>query len=105
MTSSGTQIICRSVEELQAREPVRVHGATPSAQALILLRILQSRAQTNRLDPLLVLCADDDSASELAGDLEALADVLGASAQCVLQFPTWEQSPYSPIAPSIRTRL
>lgn len=112
MTSSGTSIICRSLEEFQSRssdsarnEPVRVHGATPSAQALILLRVIASRAAQGNLSPIVALCADDDAASEFAGDVEALASVLGVQAPCILQFPTWEQSPYSPVAPSIRTRL
>ncbi len=106
MISSGTSIICRSLQELQSRnEPVRVHGATPSAQALLILRVLESRAAQSRVDPIVLLCADDDVASELAGDVEALASALDLPLPCILQFPTWEQSPYSPVAPSIRTRL
>jgi transcription-repair coupling factor (superfamily II helicase) len=106
MITSGISIICRSLEELQSsNEPVRVHGAPPSAQALLLLRVLEARAAQSRRDALIVICADDDVASEFAGDVEALAAALNISSPCILQFPSWEQSPYSPIAPSIRTRL
>ncbi|MFL5812047.1 MAG: transcription-repair coupling factor [Bdellovibrionia bacterium] len=112
MTSSGSSIICRSLDELNSRhadssshEPVRVHGATPSAQALLVLRVIEARLAQSRLDPIVILCADDDVASEFAGDVESLAAALDLPSPCILQFPTWEQSPYSPIAPSIRTRL
>src|SRR5258708_2519581 len=96
MTSSGIEIIRRSIVELA--EPIHVVGGTPSANALLVSRVVEA-------GPLIVLCPNDDAASEFAADLESLSMALGGPPIAVCQFPTWEQSPYSPIAPSIRTRL
>src|SRR4030095_14952425 len=54
-----------------------------------------------------VLCATDDACEELASDIEALHSALFAATPAVrvCHFPTWDQSPYSPIAPSLRTRI
>lgn len=99
MRSSGIADILRSVRELQ--QPVRVHGASFPAQALIIARhVFDSRL------PIVVLCPDDDAAGTLAADLQTISSTM--SAECsfrAFHFPGWEQSPYSPIAPSIRTRF
>jgi transcription-repair coupling factor (superfamily II helicase) len=98
MASSRIAAILRSILELP--DPVRVSGAPPAARALAL-----ARWAAEAEGPLVVFCPDDDSASELAADLEVLGESVLGRAIPVLHFPTWEQSPYSPIAPSIRTRL
>src|SRR5438270_433197 len=100
MKSSGIEIICRSVEELS--EPIRVHGASGAANALIIARIASALGGDA---PWVVICRDDDSCAELAADIETLGEQVVRGSVPVCQFPTWEQSPYSPIAPSIRTRL
>src|SRR4051812_20315483 len=96
--SSGITSILRSVRELG--EPVHALGAPPPAQALLLLRWAAERRE-----PITVLCATDDACDELASDLECLQSVLKLEAVSVRRLPTWEQSPYSPIAPSLRTRI
>jgi transcription-repair coupling factor (superfamily II helicase) len=57
----------------------------------------------------IVICANDDRAQEFAADLECLAPFAAAElaprALRIVLFPTWDQSAYSPIAPSIRTRF
>ncbi len=98
MPSSRIERLLRSAQELQGG--VRAHGACASAQALVLARWARE-GQT----PLVVLCPDDDSASSAAQDWEALSrSLLGREGEACL-LPSWEQSPYSPITPSIRTRL
>lgn len=85
-----------------AERAVRVLGATPSAQALILFRLASTFSGSR-----VILFSDDDSAAEFAADLEEWASIHEPSPIPfrIAQLPTWEQSPYSSIAPSIRTRL
>lgn len=90
--------ILRSIRELS--DAVHVAGATPPARALILA---QWALEQNT--PCVVLCSDDDRAAELASDIESLSQCVLGQPLTVEQFPTWEQSPYSPIAPSLRTRF
>ncbi|MGZ3707675.1 MAG: hypothetical protein ACXWPM_02445, partial [Bdellovibrionota bacterium] len=98
MRSSRISAILQSLRELP--DSVHVHGATGSARAQI-----AARAAAEVSLPTVVLCADDDTAAQFAEDLETLSQsVLGRRLEA-LHFPTWEQSAYSPIAPSIRTRL
>ncbi|MDR3607478.1 MAG: transcription-repair coupling factor [Oligoflexia bacterium] len=104
-SSSGIDIICRSLKELSA--PVRVHGANGSAQALIAARLaIQDR--TSGGTPWIFIVQDDDSAADFASDVESLCAVIretNAGPVEICHFPTWEMSPFSPVAPSIRTRL
>lgn len=83
-----------------ATSPVRVSGLSGAARAWFLLRLF---AQAPR--PLLVLAPDDDSAMELLADWEALAPLLEIPACRPLLLPDWEQSLYSPVAPSLRIRF
>lgn len=99
--SSRAALIIRSAQELG--EPVRVTGATPAAFALLAARFALATSESDTL--LLVLCPNDDAASEFASDMEALSDLVDRAPLIVCHFPTWEQSAYSPIAPSLRTRL
>jgi transcription-repair coupling factor (superfamily II helicase) len=99
--SSRAALIIRSAQELG--EPVRVTGATPAALALIAARFALASSENDA--PILVLCPNDDSASEFAADIEALSALIDRTPLLVCHFPTWEQSAYSPIAPSLRTRL
>jgi transcription-repair coupling factor (superfamily II helicase) len=105
--TSGIEIICRSVKTLPT--PVRVHGASAAAQALIALRVAAENPKQN-ISWLFIL-ESDDAASTFAQDLETLHSLLGNDAAgangalSVYHFPSWEQSPFAPISPSIRTRL
>lgn len=99
MQTSRIDFILHSAHEL--REPVRIHGLSTSSKAWFLLHALQEGRR-----PTCVICPNDDTARELTSDLESLlgcmADKsLGAK---IVFFPTWEQSPYSTIAPSLRVR-
>jgi len=91
MKSSRISLILRSIQELGS--PVRVSGTTPATAALLIVRLARESG-----GPLVVLCPNDDSAVELATDLETLAALVERSPLLVCHFPTWEQSPYSPIA-------
>jgi transcription-repair coupling factor (superfamily II helicase) len=96
--SSRITDVVRSLAELS--EPIRVSGTSSAARAWLVLQLVPALRR-----PLVVFCADDDSAADLAGDLETFSRELGGHELSVRLFPAWEQSPYSPIQPSIRTRL
>ena len=98
MQSSRIASILRSVRELG--EPIHAHGLSTSARALVVAHWARES-----LYPLIVMCADDDTASALASDIETLSVTIYGAPVSVAHLPTWEQSPYSPIAPSLRTRL
>jgi len=97
MPSSRIELILKSMKEL--REPIRVHGASPASRAYIVARLIDAEKKSH-----LILCSNDEQAAEFAGDLEFFLELLRVRAE-VLTFSTWDQSPYSPIAPSLRTRL
>src|SRR3954471_20609912 len=97
-TSSRIALILRSTRELS--EPIHVHGASRASLALLTARYAYETPEVT-----VVLCADDDAAAEFASDLETLCALVDRNPVRVAHFPTWEQSPYSPIAPSLRTRL
>lgn len=102
MPSSRVETILRSYRELA--DPIRVQGATPPAQAYLVLR----HALEDAAPVVVVVCAQDDAAADFTADLTALRELFPREAAArvrVAHFPAWEQSPYSPIAPSIRTRL
>ncbi|MCM2278020.1 MAG: transcription-repair coupling factor [Oligoflexia bacterium] len=98
MRASGIGIILRSAKE--GPDPVRVQGAPGSAQALIIARYVYAFGK-----PVAVICPDEDAAAEMAADLECVAESGERTALPVWLLPGWEQSPYSPIAPSIRIRF
>ncbi len=98
MRSSRTDTVIRSV--LEGTGPIRVQGSTPTARALILARLAR---HTNM--PCVVICADDDCASELASDIETLSREVDGENLTAHQLPGWEHSPYSPVTPSLRSRL
>ena len=98
MRSSRIAEIIRSSQELA--QPVHVHGASASARALV-----SARYAYENPGAVVVVCPDDDLAQAFASDLETLTTAVDGQNLSILVFPTWEQSPFSPIAPSIRTRL
>ncbi len=108
MQSSDIEAIRRSLQLIQ--EPVRVRGASAAAQALIASRLAGEQAPSpRRHDPWVFILENDDAASTFASDIETLSSVLPKPTEepsiTVGHFPSWEQSPFSPVSPSIRTRL
>jgi len=84
----------------RAEEPVRVSGTFGPVNAAILTHW----ANKTKGPPLTVLCPNNDSAIEFALDFQNMSDVLGLDSIPILTYPTWEQSAYSSIAPSLKTR-
>lgn len=87
-------------------DPIHVQGAPLSAQALITVRYLQdlqTEGHANR--PTVILCPDQETAQDLIADLDTFSKLIPQNPLRVLSFPTWEQSPYLSISPSIRIRL
>lgn len=98
MPSSGIDLIIRSVRELG--EPIRVHGATSASQAYLGVHLI-----SNLNGPWVFVCPSSDAAQEFFSDLETLSSLFLVDSPAISSFPVWEQSLYSSIAPSIRTRL
>src|SRR6185437_16776982 len=99
MRSSRIAEIILSAQRLP--QPVRVHGASFAARAW-----LAARFSYESPGAVVVVCPQrDDLPTSFASDLDCLSTVVDGQSLAVQVFPTWEQSPYSPIAPSIRTRL
>ncbi|MBC7691272.1 MAG: transcription-repair coupling factor [Methylotenera sp.] len=108
MASSKISAILQSIADLS--EPIRVLGAPASPQALVIARwALALRDSTTPRDavfrPLVILCPSDDAAAELASDMETLSALILGERVTYSVLPSWDQSLYSPIAPSIQTRL
>ncbi len=104
MVSCNIDSLLRSITEQAA--PTHILGTTASTRALIVARYSLVRTQqTEKQGPLVVLCPNDDIASEFCADLECLATTVEGKSLNVYHFPTWEQSPYSPISLSLQTRL
>ena len=99
MKSSRVDSLLRSLRELGG--PLRATGVTGAAPAWVLARI----AETQQSTPLVVICPTDDAMEEIACDLETLAPLFLRLNLEVERLPTWDQSPYSPISPSLKTRL
>lgn len=75
----------------------RVLGSSHGSRAWILAHLLQSRRE-----PTVILCPNDDSLANLMDDLDALLPkTLFSEIECL---PSWEQSFYSSITPSIKVR-
>jgi transcription-repair coupling factor (superfamily II helicase) len=112
---STTASIFRSASVLS--EPIRVSGASISVKALLVARYAQTLTQNQALDsehepilrsrktnPIIVLCPNDEIAAEFCTDLECLSSTAEDAPCKARNFPTWDQSPYSPITLSLRTR-
>ncbi len=89
----------------RASDSVRIRGAPPSARAYFVARLLEKEATAQgRTRRKIILCPSDDVALEFCSDLQAIFSVISANSIRISHLPSWEQSPYSSIAPSIRTR-
>ena len=109
MASSPIGSILKSVQEIgrELQEPVHVFGTTAPTRAFFLARWwawAQENLSTSLPPESVVLCSDDATAEDLANDLEALSRAILGTSVNAIHFPTWEQSPYSSIVPSLRTR-
>lgn len=103
---SSANIALISLSAASLNEPIHVQGANLSAQALLLARYIQEyqcKGETHR--PIIVLCPNQDIVNDFVSDLECLTTLVVQNPLRVISFSTWDQSPYHPIAPSIRTRL
>lgn len=90
----------RLLELFDTQGPLSLHGLTGSSRALLLARLARKK-----FDRILVVCPDEDRADTLASDIEAIG-ALDAHEPIRTEFiPSWEQSPYSAAALSIRTRI
>src|SRR4051812_12946978 len=98
MASSRISDILSSIARLE--EPIRVSGLPFPAMALTLARWIASSAV-----PVVAIAPTEEAATSLAGNLETLARAVLGHPFEVRVLPTWDQSPYRAIAPSIRTRL
>lgn len=98
MASSSSLSILRSASAL--REPIRVTGMSKGAHALF-----TAQWAIDSADPLVVICPDADTLESLKEEIETLSQIVLKKDLRVSVLPPWEQSPFSPISPSIRTRL
>lgn len=103
---SRANIALISLSAASLNEPIHVQGANLSAQALLLARYIQEcRSKSETQSRIIVLCPNQDTVNDFVSDLECLSTLVVQTPLKVLSFSTWDQSPYLPIAPSIRTRL
>jgi len=109
MHSSSIASILRSSAELT--EPIHIFGTTPPTRAFLIARYFQALHPGHQPEnylkqpPLVVLCPTDDDALELQTNLESLASTLTETSLQICYFPTWEQSPFCSITPSLKTRF
>ena len=95
---------------LNQTQPLHLLGTTPPTRAwstLKLIKALRNEKLTNKWKfdfPIVILCSGEEASTELQANLSALSP-LNDDEIVTAYFPDWEQSPYSPITPSIRTRL
>lgn len=73
-------------------------GAENSARAYLTAGMLEAL-----FGPLVLICPDDEVAASLAMDLETFRRQQNAKWE-ILTLPSYEQSPYSTVSPSVRTR-
>jgi len=99
MQPSNATAILLSARELTS--PIRVTGAIGSLKAHLIAKFTTVSGHS----PVIVLCPNDESAAELGSDLECLSEASEGQPLTVLHLPTWEQSPYSSIALSLKTRI
>ncbi len=103
MTSPKLEEILELISETS--DSVRIRGAPPSARAYIIARLLGHEAH---LGPIrrrkVVLCANDEIASEFCSDLQTIISRIFDKSLNLSHLPSWDPSPYSSVAPSIRTR-
>jgi transcription-repair coupling factor (superfamily II helicase) len=87
-------------------EPIHITGTTASVRGILVARysrlVHQDRKKTS---PVLLICPSTDLIPEYCSDLECLASVVDQFEIQVLPFFTWDQSPYSPIQPSLLTQM
>jgi transcription-repair coupling factor (superfamily II helicase) len=82
-----------------------VSGIHSSAKALLIVRYNQLLKKNSfNQSPIVLICPQDEMASELLLDIECIARIVDQNPIRVVQLPTWEQSPYSSVALSLKTR-
>src|SRR5690242_14749441 len=102
MHSSHLTSILDSSRELS--EPIRVSGIHSSAKALLIVRYSQFfKKNSLKRSPIILICPQDEAALELSFDIECIARTLDRFSIKISHLPTWEQSPYSSVALSLKT--
>ncbi len=102
MGSARLRSIIQSFHQLN--EPVRVAGSTDTSNALLIARLVESSLNSSE-KPLIVVCGDEEYASTLSETIELFSSAILGKNFSSSFLPFWEASPYSTIAPSIRTRF
>ena len=109
MVSSSTAVILSEIfshPHSDAPRQVHIRGTSFTSQAYFLVLTLKHlHTQGRSLSPLVVLCPDEEQCVELYSSFETLTPLYFQDQVEALIFPSWEQSPYSAISPSIRTRF
>lgn len=100
MRSSSIQQIVNAHRKLL--QPIQVSGLSiSSAQAYFLAQWVTKDLEGSKV----ILCPDSEKAEELTLDLQALLSILSPTHPSqVLYLPTWDHSPYSSVAPSLKVR-
>jgi len=103
---SSANIASISHSAASQNEPLHIQGANLSAQALFLARYIETIGNSSQKQRIfVVLCPNLDLANEFASNLECLNSLLIRKPVKFSVLPTWDQSPFHSITPSIRTRL
>ena len=109
MVSSRISAILSEILDLKTNStPRRVHilGTSCASQAYFLTQTLKTLQETLKpLSTLIILSPDDEQSIELQSYFDALSPIFLAKPVKSIFLPSWEQSPYSAIAPSIQTRF
>lgn len=84
-------------------ESIRIIGATTSGRAFLAAQYAKEAYDC----PTVILCPTEELASEFQKNLECFfsSPFFNAKTKTICRLPTWEQSPYSSISPSIQARL
>ncbi|MGK5089840.1 transcription-repair coupling factor [Bdellovibrionota bacterium FG-2] len=99
MQSFGIKEILTALDKPGSR--VRVSGTTALVRAYLTLTFCRSLEYAN---PFVLMCKNEEATWETYSDFLALAPLFGLTPSDIVLFPSWEISPYSPVAPSLKSR-
>jgi len=108
VSSSIAAILSDTFKPSKQGLPGEVHilGTSLGSQAYFLTQTLKNLYATHtHLRTFIVLSRDDDHSFELSECFNALCPIFFKIPVQTLVLPSWEHSPYSPITPSIQSRL
>src|SRR4051794_32023853 len=103
---SKNSILSILQSSIENRSTTRVSGLTPSASTLLSARYAQKiRTDHRKQIPIVVICPNDEVSAEFSSDLFCLNSTLKATPFQISLFPTWEQSAYTSVHLSQKTRI